>query len=256
MRLEDQAGVITGAGSGIGHAAALLFAQEGAALVLAGRNEARLQAVADEIAAAGGRALVSVCDVALEADVERTIALCADELGGIDFLVNNAGGQLEKPLHETSVDEWDDIFATNVRGVFLGTKHAVIAMLAQGRGGAIVNTASALSLVADPVLPAYTASKHAVLGLTRSTGIAYAADGIRCNCICPGDIETPLVQQYLASMADPAAARLEIEGAYPGKRMGQPIEAAQALLFLASRESSFVNASSIEVDGGILAKFY
>jgi NAD(P)-dependent dehydrogenase (short-subunit alcohol dehydrogenase family) len=123
-------------------------------------------------------------------------------------------------------------------------------------GGTIVNTASALALVADPFLPVYTASKHAVLGLTRSVGVAYAADGIRCNCVCPGDMQTPMIEQYWEATGDVGKARAEMESIYPAKKIGQPIEVARAVLFLASDEASYVNGIALQVDGGLLSKVY
>jgi NAD(P)-dependent dehydrogenase (short-subunit alcohol dehydrogenase family) len=146
-------------------------------------------------------------------------------------------------------------FDVNVRGVFWGCKHAVLKMREAG-GGTIVNTASALSLVSDPFLPVYTGSKHAVLGLTRSVGVAYAADGIRCNCVCPGDMQTPMIEKYWEATGDPEKARAEMAAMYPAGQIGQPNEVARAILFLACDESSYVNGAFMQVDGGLLSKVY
>jgi NAD(P)-dependent dehydrogenase (short-subunit alcohol dehydrogenase family) len=142
-----------------------------------------------------------------------------------------------------------------VRAVFWGCKHAVPRLRDAG-GGAIVNTASALSLVSDPFLPVYTASKHATLGLTRSVGVAYAADGIRCNCVCPGDMQTPMIERYWEATGDPEKAKREMASMYPAGKIGQPGEVAKAILFLASDEASYVNGSFMQIDGGLLSKVY
>lgn len=256
MRMNNKAGVVTGAARGLGEEVALLLAQEGAKVVVADVNEDGARDVASRIQAAGGVAVAAACDVTKEADIQAAIARAKDEFGALDFMINNAGVQLEIPLHETTNDQYDWVFNVNARGVFWGCKHAVDAMRAGGNGGTIVNTASALSLVADAFLPVYTASKHAVLGFTRSVGVAYAEDGIRCNCVCPGDMETPMIQQYWEATGDPEKAKAEMAAAYPAKRIGQPGEVAKAILFLASDESSYVNAIFMQVDGGLLSKAY
>ena len=163
--------------------------------------------------------------------------------------------QLEKSLLETTNTDYDWVFDVNVRAVFWGCKHAVERMRKTG-GGTIVNTASALALVADPFLPVYTASKHAVLGLTRAVGVEYAADGIRCNCVCPGDMQTPMIERYWQATGKPEEARAEMEAVYPAGKIGQPSEVARAVLFLASDEASFVNGAFIQIDGGLLSKAY
>jgi NAD(P)-dependent dehydrogenase (short-subunit alcohol dehydrogenase family) len=252
MRMQGKRGVVTGAASGLGREVARLFAAEGANVVVADVNADGAEAVAAEI---GGTAVAQACDVTAEDQVVAALERSESEWGGLDFLVNNAGVQLEKPLHETSNEEYDWIFDVNVRGVFWGCKHAVLKMQAAD-GGTIVNTASALSLVSDPFLPVYTASKHAVLGLTRSVGVAYAADGIRCNCVCPGDMQTPMIEKYWAATGDPEKAREEMASMYPAGKIGQPGEVARAILFLASDEASYVNGAFMQVDGGLLSKVY
>jgi NAD(P)-dependent dehydrogenase (short-subunit alcohol dehydrogenase family) len=252
MRMQEKRGVVTGAASGLGREVARLFAAEGANVVVADVNADGAEAVAAEI---GGTAVAQACDVTDEGQVIAALERSESEWGGLDFLVNNAGVQLEKPLHETTNEEYDWIFDVNVRGVFWGCKHAVLKMQA-GDGGTIVNTASALSLVSDPFLPVYTASKHAVLGLTRSVGVAYAADGIRCNCVCPGDMQTPMIEKYWAATGDPEKAREEMAAMYPAGKIGQPGEVARAILFLASDEASYVNGAFMQVDGGLLSKVY
>jgi NAD(P)-dependent dehydrogenase (short-subunit alcohol dehydrogenase family) len=255
MRMEGKRGVVTGAASGLGREVARLFAAEGARVVVADVNEKGAEAVAGEIGDAGGTALSQPCDVTVEDQVEAALDRSESEWDGLDFMINNAGVQLEKPLDETTNEEYDWVFDVNVRGVFWGCKHAVIRMRKSG-GGTIVNTASALSLVSDPFLPVYTASKHAVLGLTRSVGVAYAADGMRCNCVCPGDMQTPMIERYWEATGDPQKAREEMASMYPAGQIGQPAEVARAILFLASDEASYVNGAFMQVDGGLLSKVY
>jgi NAD(P)-dependent dehydrogenase (short-subunit alcohol dehydrogenase family) len=255
MRMEGKRGVVTGAASGLGREVARLFATEGARVVVADVNEEGAEAVAGEIGDAGGTAVSQPCDVTAEDQVEAALDRSESEWGGLDFMINNAGVQLEKPLDETTNEEYDWVFDVNVRGVFWGCKHAVTRMRKSG-GGTIVNTASALSLVSDPFLPVYTASKHAVLGLTRSVGVAYAADGIRCNCVCPGDMQTPMIERYWEATGDPEKAREEMASMYPAGQIGQPAEVARAILFLASDEASYVNGAFMQVDGGLLSKVY
>jgi NAD(P)-dependent dehydrogenase (short-subunit alcohol dehydrogenase family) len=252
MRMQGKRGVVTGAASGLGREVAKLFAEEGARVVVADVNGDGAQAVAEEI---GGDAVHQACDVTVEEQVIAALDRSVSEWGGLDFVINNAGVQVEKPLEETSNEDFDWLFDVNVRGVFWGCKHAIARMRDAG-GGAIVNTASALSLVSDPFLPVYTASKHATLGLTRSVGVAYAADGIRCNCVCPGDMQTPMIERYWEATGDPEKAKAEMASMYPAGKIGQPGEVARAILFLASDEASYVNGSFLQVDGGLLSKVY
>lgn len=257
MNMEGKVGVVTGAGRGLGREVLRAVTAEGARAVVFERDEATGREAAREVGEAGGTAVFHHGDVTREQDIVAAIARARDELGGFDFIHNNAGIQIERPLHETTNEDWERVNAVNLRGVFWGCKHAVLAMRETG-GGSIVNTASVLSLTGDPFLPAYTATKHGVLGLTRAVAAdpAYAGAGIRCNCVCPGDMETPMIAQYFAATPDPAAARREMESFYPAKRIGQPAEVAQVVLFLASDASSFVNGAALVADGGLTAKPY
>jgi len=255
MRMDGKRGVVTGAASGLGREVAKLFAAEGAKVVVADVNGDGAAAVAKEIADAGGTAVSQECDVTVEDQVVEALKRSESEWGGLDFLVNNAGVQVEKALDETTNEEFDWLFDVNVRAVFWGCKHAVARMRESG-GGTIVNTASALSLISDPFLPVYTASKHATLGLTRSVGVAYAADGIRCNCVCPGDMQTPMIERYWEATGDAEKAQEEMASMYPAGKIGQPAEVANAILFLACEESSYVNGVFMQVDGGLLSKVY
>jgi NAD(P)-dependent dehydrogenase (short-subunit alcohol dehydrogenase family) len=255
MRLDGKAGVVTGGASGLGREVVLAMTREGAKIVVFDLNQERGEKVVDEARTAGGTAVFQQGDVRRESDVVAAIARCGSEFGTFNVIHNNAGIQVEAPLHETTNDEWEALHEVNLRGVFWGCKHAVIAMRETG-GGSIINTASILALTGDPFLPAYTAMKTGVLGLTRAVAVDYAINGIRCNCVCPGDMETPMIEKYFSATADPVAARAEMEDAYPGKRIAHPREVAQAVLFLASDEASFVSGTYILVDGGLTAKTY
>jgi NAD(P)-dependent dehydrogenase (short-subunit alcohol dehydrogenase family) len=255
MRLEGKAGVITGTSKGLGREILRLATAEGARVVALARSDAGAEAVA-EVAAAGGDAVFVQGDVRREDDVAGAIARCVEEYGGLDFIVNNAGILGESRLHETTNELWNDLVATHLTGTFWGCKHAIAAMRAAGRGGAIVNIGSILSFTGDGYLAAYTAMKSGVLGLTKAIAIDYALDGIRCNCVCPGDMETPMIEQYFAGTDDAVAARAEMEAAYPGKRIAHPREVATAAIYLLSDEASFVSGTPILVDGALTAKTY
>jgi NAD(P)-dependent dehydrogenase (short-subunit alcohol dehydrogenase family) len=256
VRCEGKVGVVTGTSRGLGHEILLALCAEGASVVALSRNAEAGAAGVEEAAAAGGRALFQQGDVRREADIVAAIERCRSELGGMDFVVNNAGILGEGRLHETGNELWDDLVATHLTGTFWGCKHAIAAMRDTGRGGAIVNIGSILSFTGDGYLAAYTAMKSGVLGLTKAIAIDYALDGIRCNCVCPGDMETPMIEQYFDGTDDPVAARAEMEAAYPGRRIAQPREVATAVVYLVSDESSFVNGTPILVDGGLTAKTY
>jgi NAD(P)-dependent dehydrogenase (short-subunit alcohol dehydrogenase family) len=256
MRCAGKAGVVTGTSRGLGREILLALSREGASVVGVARDEEAGRQVAEEASANGGRALFLRGDVRREEDIVAAVERCRTEFGALDFMVNNAGILGEGRLHETSNEQWDDLVATHLTATFWGCKHAVDAMRERGRGGAIVNLGSILSFTGDGYLAAYTAMKSGVLGLTKAIAIDYAVDGIRCNCVCPGDMETPMIEQYFDGTSDPVAARAEMEGAYPGKRIAHPREVAAAVVFLVSDESSFVSGAPILVDGGLTAKTY
>lgn len=255
-RMGGLAGVVTGATKGLGRETALLLAEEGASIVGVGRNSGdgrRLEEDSRELA--GDIAFVSG-DVREEDTSGRAIEVCMERFGRLDIMVANAGilGP-ETPLHETDTGDFDEVFDVNVRGLFYDCRAAVKAML-EGNGGSIVTVGSILSVAADPMLTSYTATKAAVLGLTKAIAVDYAARDIRCNCVLPGDMETPMIEEYFAATGDPAAAREEMERTYPIKRLAQPREVAQAIRFLASPESSYVTGTHLLVDGGLVAKAY
>ena len=255
-RLEGMGVVVTGGTKGLGRDSALLMAAEGAHVVAVGRDAADGASLEAEAAALPGSIAFHAGDVRDEETHTGAIARCLAPGRRLDAYVNNAGilGP-EGPLHETSLEDWEEVNAVNMRGVFLGCRAAVRAMRQAG-GGSIVNVGSILSLTADPFLTSYTATKHGVLGLTRALAVDYAAAGIRANCVLPGDMETPMILEYFAASDDPEATRAEMEGAYPIKRIARPREVAQAVLFLASPESSFVSGAELLVDGALTAKAY
>jgi NAD(P)-dependent dehydrogenase (short-subunit alcohol dehydrogenase family) len=256
MRCAEKRGVVTGTSRGLGREILLALCGEGASVVGVARDTEAGRQAAERASEGEGQAVFVEGDVRHEQDIVDAIARCEEEFGGFDFMVNNAGILGEGRLHETSNEEWADLVATHLTGAFWGCKHAIAAMRKNGTGGSIVNLGSILSFTGDGYLAAYTAMKSGVLGLTKAIAIDYALDGIRCNCICPGDMETPMIQQYFDGTDDPVAARAEMEAAYPGKRIAHPREVATAAVYLVSDDSSFVNGTPILVDGGLTAKTY
>jgi NAD(P)-dependent dehydrogenase (short-subunit alcohol dehydrogenase family) len=256
VRLAGKSGVVTGSSRGLGREILLASAAEGARVVAVARSAEAGEAAVEEVRAAGGDAVFLQGDVRNEQNVVAAIERCVAEYGALDFLVNNAGILGEGRLHETTNELWDDLVATHLTGTFWGCKHAIAAMRESGRGGAIVNIGSILSFTGDGYLAAYTAMKSGVLGLTKAIAIDYALEGIRCNCVCTGDMETPMIEQYFDGTDDPVAARAEMEAAYPGKRIAHPREVAAAVVFLVSDEAAFVSGAPLLVDGGLTAKTY
>ena len=248
-RLEGRVCVVTGVASGLGRAIAGEVALEGAVVVGCDIED---EGGAETMAGIGE---YRHADVSREADIEALLADVVERHGRLDVMVNNAAIQVEEELAETTEEQLDRVLGTNLKGVFFGCKHAVRAMRPAG-GGVIVNIASILALVGDGILAAYCAAKGGVLGITRATAVQYGAAGIRCNAVCPGDIDTPLVQAYFDTAADPAALRAEVTAEYPLGRIAQPREIARAVVFLASDDASFMSGQPLVVDGGLLAKCY
>ena len=257
FRLEKKIAFVTGAGSGIGESIARLFAQQGAHVVLADMREGAAQRVADEIREAGGSTRVQPLDVAEESQVKAAIERAAATEGRLDILVNNAGISHVGSILETSLEDWERIMRVNARGVFLCAREGVRQMLAQSpRGGAIINMSSVAAMIGIERRLPYCASKGAVLALTRSIAIDFATQGIRCNAICPGTVQTPFVDGYLARnfAGHEDEMRQQLHARQPVGRMGQPDEIAHATLYLASDEAAFVTGSALVIDGGWTAK--
>lgn len=245
MRLEGKRCIVTGASKGIGRAIATRFAAEGARVLATARSRPR-PPLAEGVLFLPG-------DIADPGHAPRLVAACRDAFGGIDALVNNAAMQIEKTVVETGLEEWERIFAVNVRGVFLACRAAIPAMAAGG-GGAIVNIGSYDGFVADPGLAAYCATKGAVHALSRAMAVDHGGEGIRCNAICPGWIETGMMQDYLASLPDPCRAAARLDANQPIGRIGRPEDIAALALWLASDEAAFVTGQLMVCDGGLTAK--
>jgi NAD(P)-dependent dehydrogenase (short-subunit alcohol dehydrogenase family) len=252
-RLEGKTAIITGAATGIGRAAALLFAEEGANVVIADIDQGKGEKVAAEIAAAGGEAHFFETNIIDAASVENLVAETLQAYGKVDILYNNAGVNLFARLTDTQEEDWDQVMAVNVKGVYLCCRYAIPAMQAGG-GGVIINTASAAAIVGLRNLAAYTASKGAVLQMTKNLALDYAADNIRVNALCPGVTATEMTLQVIETSPDPQAAKERFDSARPMMRMGDPIEIARAALFLASDESSYMTGAHLVVDGGYTAE--
>ena len=249
MRLEGKTAIITGSGSGIGRASALLFAREGARVVVVDRSPADGEATIADILALGGQGLFVQADVSKSTDVQRMIQLAVDTLGSLDILFNNAGVEFTGLVHETPEEDFDRVINTNLKGVFLGCKH-VLPYMMENQRGVIINMASGLGLVGSRSHHAYSASKGGVVLLTRSMALAYGKYGIRINCLCPGPTMTPMMHRWIDNNPD----RLqEAANRVPLKRLGQPDEVAQVALFVASDDASYVNGAILTIDGGEVA---
>ena len=250
-RLADKTCLITGAGSGIGRASALLFATEGATVAVADIDRAAAAETVRLIAVGGGLAADFRVDVTDPDDTEIVARDVAERFGGIDVLFNNAGIAGIGVLHETSVELWDRVMAVNVRGVFLVARAVLPAMIAAGRGS-IINMSSTIAEIGLANRASYAASKGAVLSLTRQMQADYAIHGIRVNALLPGTIHTPFVDRYLAESYDDPVAGLEaLKKRQLTGDLGRPEDVAAAALFLASDESRFVLGSGLFVDGGV-----
>ena len=252
-RLEQKVAVITGAGSGIGREAALIFAAEGASVVAVDRDDKAGQQTVESVKAAAGRATFVAGDVSRSEDCARMVAAAEKEFGRLDVLFNNAGIMDSRDDDAVSTDEetWDLTMNVNAKGVFLGCKHGIPALRRAG-GGSIINTASFVAVLgaATPQI-AYTASKGAVLALTRELAIVHAREKIRVNALCPGPLHTEMLMKFLNTDAKKQRRLVHI----PMGRFGTAREIAQAALFLASDESSFITGTDFLVDGGITAAY-
>lgn len=251
MKLEGKVAVVTGSASGIGKAIATLFAKEGASVIISDLNEEGAKQVVKEIEENGGKAKSVVANVTKQADIDNMIDTAINTFGSFDILVNNAGIMDNMmPADKVTDEMWDKVFAINTTSMMRTTRKALSIFLKQEQG-VIVNIASAAGLAGSRAGAAYTASKHAVVGLTKNVGFQYATKGIRCNAIAPGGVNTNIG----TTMAEPDEFGMgrAMSGADNNPRSGEPIEIAQVALFLASDDASFVNGEVIKADSGWLA---
>ena len=248
---EGKTVLVTGAGSGIGRATALVFAREGARVACSDIDAESGEQTVRMIEDVGGQASFFYADVAVSADVEALVGAVVERYGRLDIAYNNAGiGGLGKSTDQHTLDDFERTMAVNTKGVFLGMKYQIPQMLAQG-GGVIVNTASMAGLVGMAGISAYVASKHAVVGLTRSAALEYADKGIRINCICPGIIRTPINQKFWDKFPEAEEEWLPME---PIGRYGEPEEVAEVVAWLSSDDASFVHGHAMTVDGAATAQ--
>jgi len=255
MRLAEKVSIITGAGGGMGRVAALRFAAEGSRVVVADNQKAAAEETVRLIKAAGGEAASVAVDISLEADAKAMADFAVGTYGKIDVLYNNAGimPEADHSVVDTSVEIWDKVMAVNVRGVFLACKYA-IPRIVERHSGSIINVSSFVSILGCSVpQDAYTASKGAVVALTRSLAVQFAPHGVRTNAILPGPVETPLLMDWLVKDEDAKNLRLARN---PTGRFGKPEEVAALAVYLASDESAWTNGASLVIDGGISVNYF
>jgi NAD(P)-dependent dehydrogenase (short-subunit alcohol dehydrogenase family) len=252
MRLRGKVALVTGAASGIGHAIAMLFSQKGARVAIADINDEAGRQTAIDL---GGKEVACYirADVSSDVQVRSLVEETVERFGGIDILVNNAAIVLFKRLVDTEPEEWDKVIATNLRGVYLCSRYTIPHMIRSGRG-AIVNISSARAFATTPLVSSYDASKGAIVALTRSMALEYASNGIRVNCVLPGAVDTPVFRANLQADGKEEDQYRATVNHIPLGRIGQPLDIARAVLFLASDESSYVTGAPFLVDGGLLAQ--
>jgi len=253
MRLADKVCIVTGGGTGIGRATGLRFAAEGATVTVADIDPAAAEETAAAARRQGGSATAIAVDVADADGVRQLIERTVEAHGRLDVLVNNAGFGFTGSVVDTDLADWNRLLAVNLTGVFLGCKYAIPIMRRQG-GGVIVNTASVVATMGIRNRAAYCASKGGVMALTRAMALDHVAEGIRVNCVAPGTVDSPYIDKILAQSDDPETLRRELAARQAMNRLGRPEEIADAILYLASDESSFVTGSMLTVDGGMSAQ--
>ncbi|GIO28333.1 SDR family NAD(P)-dependent oxidoreductase [Ornithinibacillus bavariensis] len=246
MKLKDKVAIVTGGASGIGEATVRLFVEEGAKVVIADFSE-RGKNISEELNSNGYETLFVKTDVTQEEDIKKMIEETVDQYGKLDIMYANAGVADDAPAHEITFEKWKRTIDINLSGVFLSDKYSIEQFLKQGTGGVIVNAGSIHSFVALSAIPAYSSAKGGVKLLTQNLCTAYAKDGIRINAVCPGYIDTPLLSKVDPQQKDYLASL------HPQGRLGKPEEIAKAVLFLASDDASFVNGTTLLVDGGYTA---
>jgi NAD(P)-dependent dehydrogenase (short-subunit alcohol dehydrogenase family) len=252
LSLEGKVAIVTGAGSGIGRGIAIRLAQMGAALLVLDINAEGGEATTRSITERGGRALFEKCDIRSSHDCKNATEKAIASFGRIDILCNNAGVIVRKNVVELSEDEWDLALDVTLKGIFLLSREVIPHMTKNG-GGAIINTGSGWSLKAGPQAASYCAAKAGVLNLTRAMAIDHGTSNIRVNCVCPGDIDTPMLRSECAQLGADPAAFLKEAANRPLARVGTPVDVANAVLFLASDMAAWITGTQIVVDGGGLA---
>jgi NAD(P)-dependent dehydrogenase (short-subunit alcohol dehydrogenase family) len=250
--LKGKVAIVTGGASGIGRATAALFAQEGAAVAILDIHAEQGQAAAAEIEVAGGKAIYIPCNVAMAEECQKAVEQTVAAFGGVDILFNNAGIIRRATVIDTTEEEWDRVMAVNVKSIFLMSKYTIPYMVKAG-GGSIINTSSGWGLKGGGEAVSYCASKGAVTNMTRAMAIDHGKQNIRVNAICPGDTDTPMLRNEARQLGEPEEKFLEESAQRPLGRYAQPIEIAQAVLYLASEASSYVTGAALVVDGGGLA---
>jgi dihydroanticapsin dehydrogenase len=250
VTFKDKVVIVTGAASGIGRRTAIEFARQSAKVVVADIDEKGGEDVVAQLTDEGLDAVFVPTDLTVEADCARLVATATETFGRLDVLVNNAGIEVTTPLHEMQEQEWDRLVDTNLKSMFLCSKHTLRQMMSAARGGSIVNVCSVSGLVAWPGIAAYNSTKGGVLMLTKSLAIDYAQHDIRANCVCPSIIDTPMTD---VSNGHDDAVKAEKAKLNPIGRLGTPEDVAHAILFLASDKSSFITGTALTVDGGYTA---
>jgi NAD(P)-dependent dehydrogenase (short-subunit alcohol dehydrogenase family) len=251
-RLEGRKAWVSGAASGIGEGVARLFADEGASVAIVDVDRGRAEAVRRSIAEAGGRAIAIAADVSAESDVRASIDQAAEAFGGLDALVNCAGIVHVAPLHEYAEAEWDRLMGVNLKSIYFSVRHGLPHLRRNARSY-VVNIGSISSFVGQAATPAYTASKSAVLGLSRSIALDYASIGLRCNCVCPGITDTPMLRHHLGASGDADAALANRLRRVPTKTALTPADVARSVLYFSCEDSAGVTGTSLVIDGGYLA---
>jgi len=254
-RLDGKVAIVTGGTGGIGQAITELFAQEGAKVAIFDIAKKEAAQVLDRAGAGKGRSKFYEVDITSSPAVERAVRAASDDLGPIDILVNNAAiPGTSRLTHEASAEDFDRVFAVNVKGTFLCTKFVIASMLAEGRKGSIVNISSTYGVVGNSDLPLYHATKAAVIMMTKSDGVSYAEQGIRFNAVLPGSTRAPMALAAASISAEGADYIKNLVARHPIQRQAEPMEIAYGVLFLASDEASYITGTQLAIDGGYTAQ--